>query len=105
MPWDVVDLKVIAPLALLVRFSDGISGEVRFESSHLTRVFSALKEFNFLSRPSSTAARSLGLKTLISPQTRCTTKSRRTESGSYASSTSWVMRSRKRSINPKHSSS
>jgi hypothetical protein len=30
MPWDVVDLKIIAPLAMLVRFSDGTSGEVRF---------------------------------------------------------------------------
>ena len=47
MPWDVVDLKIIAPLALLVRFSDGTSREVRFETSHLTGVFSALKDVNF----------------------------------------------------------
>ena len=47
MPWDVVDLKIIAPLTLLVRFADGISGEVYFETSHLTGVFSALKDFNF----------------------------------------------------------
>jgi hypothetical protein len=47
MPWDVVDLKIIAPLALLVSFSDGTSGEVRFQTSHLTGVFSALKDFNF----------------------------------------------------------
>ena len=47
MPWDVVDLKIIAPLSMLVRFSDGTSGEVRFETSHLTGVFSALKDFNF----------------------------------------------------------
>ena len=47
MPWDVVDLKIIAPLTLLVRFADGISGEVHFEISHLTGVFSALKDFNF----------------------------------------------------------
>ena len=47
MPWDVVDLKIIAPLTLLVRFADGIAGEVRFETSHLTGVFSALKDFNF----------------------------------------------------------
>ena len=47
MPWDVVDLKAIAPLAILVRFSDGTSGEVRFEDSHLTEVFSVLKDFNF----------------------------------------------------------
>lgn len=47
MPWDVVDLKIIAPLTLLVRFADGMAGEVRFETSHLTGVFSALKDFNF----------------------------------------------------------
>jgi len=50
MPWDVVDLKIIAPLAMLVRFSDGTSGEVRFEASHLTGVFSALKDFNFFNQ-------------------------------------------------------
>jgi hypothetical protein len=47
MPWDVVDLQIIAPLTLLVRFADGMAGEVRFETSHLTGVFSALKDFNF----------------------------------------------------------
>ena len=47
MPWDVVDLKIIAPFTLLVRFADGMAGEVRFETSHLTGVFSALKDFNF----------------------------------------------------------
>jgi hypothetical protein len=32
---------------LLVRFADGMAGEVRFETNHLTGVFSALKDFNF----------------------------------------------------------
>jgi hypothetical protein len=50
MHWDVVDLKIIAPLAMLVRFSDGTSGQVRFEASHLTGVFSALKDFNFFNQ-------------------------------------------------------
>lgn len=50
MPWDVVDLEIIAPLAMLVRFSDGTSGEVRFEASHLTGVFSVLKDFNFFNQ-------------------------------------------------------
>ena len=50
MPWDVVDLKIIAPLSMLVRFSDGTSGEVHFETSHLTGVFSALKDFNFFNQ-------------------------------------------------------
>ena len=47
MHWDVVDLKIKAPLTLIVRFADGTSGEVRFETSHLTGVFSALKDFSF----------------------------------------------------------
>ncbi len=50
MPWDVVDLKIIAPLAMLVRFSDGTSGEVRLEASHQNGVFSALKDFNFFNQ-------------------------------------------------------
>jgi hypothetical protein len=50
MPWDVVDLKIIAPFTLLVRFADGMAGEVRFETSHLTGVFSALKDFNFFNQ-------------------------------------------------------
>jgi hypothetical protein len=50
MPWDVVDLKIIAPLAMLVRFSEGTLGELRFEASHLTGVFSALKDFNFFNQ-------------------------------------------------------
>jgi hypothetical protein len=50
MPWDVVDLKIIAPLTLLVRFLDGTSGQVRFETSHLTGVFAALNDFNFFNQ-------------------------------------------------------
>lgn len=50
MPWDVVDLKIIAPFTLLVRFADGMAGEVRFETSHLTGVFSELKDFNFFNQ-------------------------------------------------------
>lgn len=44
MEWDVVDVKSIAPLALRVQFSDGTVGKVRFEQSHLTGVFKALKD-------------------------------------------------------------
>lgn len=44
MEWDVVDVKAIAPLALHVKFADGTAGSVRFEQSHLTGVFSTLKD-------------------------------------------------------------
>ncbi len=44
MKWDVVEVKVEAPLSLQVRFSDGTQGRVRFELSYLTGVFQALKE-------------------------------------------------------------
>ncbi len=44
MEWDVVDVKAIASLALQVKFADGTTGKVRFEPSHLTGVFAALKD-------------------------------------------------------------
>jgi Protein of unknown function (DUF2442) len=44
MYWDVVEVKVEAPLSLHVRFSDGTKGKVRFEPSFLTGVFQALKD-------------------------------------------------------------
>ncbi|MCC7530990.1 MAG: DUF2442 domain-containing protein [Candidatus Melainabacteria bacterium] len=44
MNWDVVEVKVEAPLSLYVRFHDGTRGRVRFESSFLTGVFQALKD-------------------------------------------------------------
>lgn len=44
MKWDVVHVKQIAPLAIRVQFEDGLIGRVRFEQSHLTGVFAALKD-------------------------------------------------------------
>ncbi len=44
MEWDVVDVKAIAPLALQVQFADGTVGKVQFERSHLTGVFSILRD-------------------------------------------------------------
>jgi hypothetical protein len=44
MEWDVVDVQPVLPMALQVRFADGTEGQVRFESSHLTGVFAALKD-------------------------------------------------------------
>ena len=43
MNWDVVSVRPVAPLQLAVRFKDGTEGRVRFEASHLTGVFGALK--------------------------------------------------------------
>ena len=44
MEYDVVDVQTVMPMALQVRFSDGTAGQVRFEPSHLTGVFEALKD-------------------------------------------------------------
>ena len=44
MKWDVIDVKLIAPLALRVQFADGTVGRVQFEHSHLTGVFESLKD-------------------------------------------------------------
>ena len=44
MEYDVVDVQVVMPMALQVRFSDGTVGQVRFELSHLFGVFEALKD-------------------------------------------------------------
>jgi Protein of unknown function (DUF2442) len=44
MKWDVIEVKPVAPLALQVRFADGTEGKVQFETSHLTGVFSVLKD-------------------------------------------------------------
>lgn len=44
MNWDVVEVKVEAPLSLQVRFQDGTKGKVRFERSYLTGVFKALQD-------------------------------------------------------------
>lgn len=44
MEWDVVEVQAVLPRALNVRFADGTAGQVRFESSHLTGVFAALKD-------------------------------------------------------------
>jgi hypothetical protein len=43
MNWNVVSVKPISPLAIAVRFEDGTEGQVRFELSHLSGVFEALK--------------------------------------------------------------
>ena len=42
--WNVATVAPIPPLALSVRFLDGTEGVVRFEASHLSGVFEALKD-------------------------------------------------------------
>jgi hypothetical protein len=44
MHWTVVSVEPKPPLALAVRFLDGTEGTVRFEASHLSGVFEALKD-------------------------------------------------------------
>ena len=44
MKYDVVDVQPVLPMALQVRFADGTAGQVRFEVSHFTGVFEALKD-------------------------------------------------------------
>jgi hypothetical protein len=43
MNWDVVAVEPVSTLVLAVRFEDGTEGNVRFEASHLSGVFEALK--------------------------------------------------------------
>jgi hypothetical protein len=43
MHWDVVAVEPVSTLVLAVRFEDGTEGNVRFETSHLSGVFEALK--------------------------------------------------------------
>ena len=47
MNWDVVSVKPLYPLELSVLFKDGTEGKVRFEPSHLSGVFEALKAPEF----------------------------------------------------------
>jgi hypothetical protein len=44
MYWDVVEVKPIEELGLFVRFTDGLTGEVRFKPEHLSGVFEPLKD-------------------------------------------------------------
>lgn len=50
MYWDVTNIELIEHLKLKVTFVDGLSGEVQFEPSHLTGVFSSLKDPAFFSQ-------------------------------------------------------
>ena len=43
MNWNVVSVEPVSHLLLDVRFQDGTEGKVRFEPSHLSGVFEALK--------------------------------------------------------------
>ncbi len=44
MYWDVVEVKPLDALGLFVRFTDGLTGEVRFRPEHLSGVFEPLKD-------------------------------------------------------------
>ncbi len=44
MYWDVVEVKPLEAFGLFVRFTDGLTGEVRFTPEHLSGVFEPLKD-------------------------------------------------------------
>jgi hypothetical protein len=44
MYWDVVELQVVAPRTLQVRFADGLTGTIFIDLSFCTGVFTALIE-------------------------------------------------------------
>lgn len=50
MYWNVTEVTTETHLTLSVRFADGISGKVRFLPSHLTGVFTPLKEADFFNK-------------------------------------------------------
>lgn len=47
MYWNVIAVEPLQHLKLKVRFQDGLVGIVRFEESHLTGVFEALKDEHY----------------------------------------------------------
>ncbi len=47
---DISNVEPLDHLRLKVAFSDGMEGEVRFEESHLSGVFAALKDRDYFSR-------------------------------------------------------
>ncbi|MGR9013135.1 MAG: DUF2442 domain-containing protein, partial [Gammaproteobacteria bacterium] len=50
MYYDVIEARVIGELAFEVRFSDGLSGKVRFLPSYLYGVFEKLKNPDFFNQ-------------------------------------------------------
>jgi hypothetical protein len=50
MYWDVTEVKAESHLILSVRFTDGVTGKVRFLPSHLTGVFTPLKKIDFFEK-------------------------------------------------------
>lgn len=50
MYWDVIEVNPEEHLTLSVRFVDGLAGKVRFLPSHLTGVFTPLKQADFFAK-------------------------------------------------------
>lgn len=50
MYWDVTEVTLKTHLILSVRFVDGVAGTVRFLPSHLTGVFTPLKQPDFFKK-------------------------------------------------------
>jgi Protein of unknown function (DUF2442) len=52
MNWNVKHVRAVEPLTLNVEFADGTHGQVIFKTSHLTGVFSVLKDPLFFNQVS-----------------------------------------------------
>lgn len=50
MRWDVVDVEPESDYTLAVRFSDGLTGRVRFTPRHFTGVFAPLRDPEFFQK-------------------------------------------------------
>ena len=50
MYWDVTSVQPEHHLTLIVKFSDGLQGTVRFKPSHLTGVFESLKNEEYFNK-------------------------------------------------------
>lgn len=50
MYWNVVEISAVEYLILSVRFTDGLSGMVKFLPQHLRGVFAALKDQEFFNK-------------------------------------------------------
>ena len=50
MHWDVIEVQSMQHLTLIVRFSDGTSGRIRFMPQHLVGVFEPLKNPQFFAQ-------------------------------------------------------
>ncbi|HVC61437.1 MAG TPA: DUF2442 domain-containing protein [Acetobacteraceae bacterium] len=81
MHWDVIAVQPRPPLGLAVTFADGTLGTVRFEPTHLTGAFAALKDPEVFARVFVDHGAVAWPGTSISHRTPCTRRSSSTVNG------------------------